>query len=204
VTPAGHNPELATVKSLTRALAIGLLLAASLTGMTDAAGACGRSAAASPSHHHQAPDQQPCSHDQPGHPAAPCALFPALLLAAVAVPAVAQVARPGAPLTLEAVHRRLADASPMLAALRAEASAAAARVKPASALPDPMLEVGTLNRDLGGGLALMPYSGMNTVGVRLREMGLARLGPAVPPAGGPQRRTGAHGPRTEDSSPAPG
>jgi outer membrane protein TolC len=96
----------------------------------------------------------------------PSALLPALLLAAAAAPAVAQVARPGAPLTLEAVHRRLADANPMLAALRAEASAAAFRVAPASALPDPMLEVGTLNRDLGDGLALMPFSGMNMVGLR--------------------------------------
>ncbi len=94
------------------------------------------------------------------------ALLPLLLLAAVAAPAVAQVARPGAPLTLEAVHRRLADANPMLAALRADATAAAFRVGPASALPDPMLEVGTLNRDLGDDLALMPFSGMNMVGLR--------------------------------------
>ncbi len=94
------------------------------------------------------------------------ALLPLLLLAAVAAPAVAQVARPGAPLTLEAVHRRLADANPMHAALRADATAAAFRVGPASALPDPMLEVGTLNRDLGDDLALMPFSGMNMVGLR--------------------------------------
>jgi outer membrane protein TolC len=94
------------------------------------------------------------------------ALLPALLLAGIAVPAWAQAARPGAPLTLEAVHRRLAEANPLLAALRAEASAAAFRVAPASALPDPMLELGTLNRDLGDGLALMPFSGMNIVGLR--------------------------------------
>ena len=93
------------------------------------------------------------------------ALLPAFLLVGGAMPAWAQVARPGAPLTLGAVHRRLADANPMLAALRAEASAAAFRVQPASALPDPMLEVGTLNRDLGNGLALMPFSGMNMVGL---------------------------------------
>ena len=93
------------------------------------------------------------------------ALLPVLLLAA-ATPAMAQVSRPGAPLTLEAIQRRLADANPMLAALRAEASAAGFRVAPASALPDPMLELGTLNRDLGDDLALMPFSGMNMVGVR--------------------------------------
>ena len=75
------------MKSLARALALALLLAASLAGMTTAAGACDHPAAASPSHHHQAPDQQPCSHDQPGHPAAPCAAMPACAGAAVAMSA---------------------------------------------------------------------------------------------------------------------
>ncbi len=94
------------------------------------------------------------------------ALLPALLLAAPLAPALAQASRPGAPLTLDAVHRRVAGSNPMLAALRADASAAGFRVAPASALPDPMLELGSLNRNLGDGLALMPFSGMNMIGVR--------------------------------------
>jgi outer membrane protein TolC len=81
-------------------------------------------------------------------------------------PAAAQASRPGAPLTLEMVRQRVTTGSPMLQVLAAEAGAAAFRVAPASALPDPMLEVGTLNRDLGSGFALMPYSGMNMVGLR--------------------------------------
>ena len=89
----------------------------------------------------------------------------AFLLAAPAG-AAAQATRPGAPLSLDAVHQRVADANPMLASLRAEAAATAYRVEPASALPDPTLEIGTLNRDLGNDLALMPFSGMNMLGLR--------------------------------------
>ena len=87
LTRPGRIPDLHSVKSLTRALALALLLAASLTGMTNAAGACDHSAAAGDSHHQQAPDQPPCSHDQPGHPAAPCAVMPTCAGAVVAMSA---------------------------------------------------------------------------------------------------------------------
>jgi hypothetical protein len=75
------------VKSVARALALALLLAASLSGMTAAAGACDHASAAGESHHQQAPDQPPCSHDQSGHPGAPCAAMPTCAGATVAMSA---------------------------------------------------------------------------------------------------------------------
>lgn len=80
-------PDTPAVRSLARTLALALLLAASLTGMTSAAGACDHAAAAGESHHHETPDQPPCSHDQPGNPAAPCAAMPACAGAAIAMSA---------------------------------------------------------------------------------------------------------------------
>ena len=96
-------PDTPGVKSLARALAIALLLAASLTGMTDAAGACDHSAAASESHHQQAPDQQPCSHEQPGHPASPCAVMPTCAGTAVAISASLITIAPAAVVVVAAV-----------------------------------------------------------------------------------------------------
>ena len=75
------------MKSPARALALALLFAASLTGMTTDARACDHAAAGSESHHQQAPDQQPCSHEQSGTPAAPCAAMPACAGIAMAMSA---------------------------------------------------------------------------------------------------------------------
>ncbi len=91
------------MKSLARALALALLLAASLTGMTSAAGACDHAAVAGESHHHETPDQPPCSHDQPGNPAAPCAAMPACAGAAVAMSAPLGTITPAADVVVAAV-----------------------------------------------------------------------------------------------------
>ncbi len=91
------------MKSLARALALLLLLAVSLTGTTAAADACDHSTAAVQSHHHQAPDQQPCSHDQPDHPAAPCAAMPTCAGAAVAMSAPLGTIAPAADVVVAAV-----------------------------------------------------------------------------------------------------
>jgi hypothetical protein len=103
LTRPGRIPDLHDVKSPARALALALLLAASLTGMTNAAGACEHSAAASESHHQQVPDQQPCSHEQPGHPAAPCAAMPTCAGTAVAMSASLIAIAPAAVVVVAAV-----------------------------------------------------------------------------------------------------
>ena len=103
LTAPGRIPDLATVKSLARALALVLLLAASLTGMTAAAGACDHSAAAGQSHHQQAPDQPSCSHDQPGQPAVPCAAMLTCTGATVAVSAPLVTIAPAADMVVAAV-----------------------------------------------------------------------------------------------------
>jgi hypothetical protein len=103
LTRSGRIPDLHNVKLLTRALAISLLLATSLTGMTTAAGACDHSAAAGESHHQQAPDQPPCSHDQPGHPAGPCAAMPTCAGTAVTMSAPLVTIAPAAVVVVAAV-----------------------------------------------------------------------------------------------------
>lgn len=96
-------PDLHGVKSLARALALGLLLAASLPGLTAPAGACDHAGAAGQSHHQQAPDLPPCGHDQPGHPAGPCAAMPTCAGAALAMSAPLATIAPAADVLVAAV-----------------------------------------------------------------------------------------------------
>ena len=70
----------------------------------------------------------------------------ALLLAVAAVPAAA--AQDGVRLTLGSVYRTLAAESPRVAAARALARAAEARVRPARRPPDPTVQLGFMNRRL--------------------------------------------------------
>jgi outer membrane protein TolC len=76
-------------------------------------------------------------------------------------------ARPESPppsLTLAEVFRTLETRSPRLDAARQMATAADARIKPASTLADPQLQFGLMNRDLPG-LGLQDPLGMNEVQV---------------------------------------
>jgi len=65
-------------------------------------------------------------------------------------------------LTLPALYRAVDSLSPRIAAARSEAAAAQARVGGARRLPDPWLELGTMNRDLPGFELNVPL-GMNQV-----------------------------------------
>lgn len=68
----------------------------------------------------------------------------------------------GPPLRLGVIYRDLEDRNPMLRAAAASARAASARVGPVSRLPDPSLQLATMNRDLPG-FELNDPLGMNQV-----------------------------------------
>ena len=68
------------------------------------------------------------------------------------------------PLILGDAYRALEAQSPRLEAARLQAMAAAERVRPASTLPDPQLQIGILNRNLPG-FGLQDPLGMTTIGV---------------------------------------
>jgi len=70
--------------------------------------------------------------------------------------------QPADRLTLPALYRAVDSLSPRIAAARSEAAAAQARVSGARRLPDPWLELGTMNRDLPG-FELNDPLGMNQV-----------------------------------------
>jgi outer membrane protein TolC len=77
----------------------------------------------------------------------------------------AQAGRAEHRLSLDEVYRRLDAAAPMLASADAAARAAQARAAVAGTLPDPRIEIGTINRDLRAG-GLMAFSGMNMLALR--------------------------------------
>lgn len=82
------------------------------------------------------------------------------------------------PLTLAAVHARLASHNPRLAAARADVDAADARVATAATLPDPRLQLGIMNRDLP---SLRP---METLGMdQLQVMQMVPIGGKLASAG---------------------
>lgn len=74
----------------------------------------------------------------------------------LAVPGV--LAAQSAPLTLADVVQRMERANPMLAAARASADAAHARIGPASALPDPRAQFAVMNRMLPGLTTMSPLA----------------------------------------------
>jgi len=88
------------------------------------------------------------------------------LMAVAALSTTSAVRSPPPPdsLTLAAVLAELAARSPQLRAARAGARAAAARIGPARRLPDPQLQLATMNRDLDG-FELNDPLGMNQVQV---------------------------------------
>ena len=88
----------------------------------------------------------------------------AIALALLGVPSLAVSQAPAAVehLRLGAVYRDLDARSPMLKAAAASARAAAARIGPVTRLPDPTLQLSTMNRDLPG-FALNNPLGMNQI-----------------------------------------
>ncbi len=92
------------------------------------------------------------------------AVVGALTFLSVPPVAVTQTGPPGAPLRLGEVYRELDARSPMLRAAAASARAAAARVGPVSRLPDPGVQLATMNRDLSG-FGLDDPLGMNQIQV---------------------------------------
>jgi cobalt-zinc-cadmium efflux system outer membrane protein len=102
----------------------------------------------------------------PGHRAAWLTLavrcvFPAILASALlAVPLAAQ--SPAGRLTLDALYRAVDSLSPRIAAARASADAALARVPGNRRLPDPRLQLATMNRQLPG-FDLQQPLGMNQI-----------------------------------------
>lgn len=98
----------------------------------------------------------------PGRPSAwrTPALLAALCLPLAAPPLAAQEAPE--PLTIGALYRAVDSLSPRIAASRAAAEAALARVPGASRLPDPSLQLATMYRQLPG-FDLEPPLGMNQV-----------------------------------------
>lgn len=100
-------------------------------------------------------------------PAGRLVLFTCLADAVVTVPlvgqvATAQVAGVERPLTIGALYRAVDSASPYIRAAQASALAAAARVPGTKRLPDPRLELATMNRQLPG-FGLQVPLGMNQV-----------------------------------------
>jgi cobalt-zinc-cadmium efflux system outer membrane protein len=94
-----------------------------------------------------------------------CRPFVTGLLALALVAGAAAQSRPGGaavPVTLAEVYRSLEDRNPGLEAARQMSIAAAARIKPASTLPDPQIQLGLMNRNLPG-LGLQDPLGMNQV-----------------------------------------
>lgn len=92
--------------------------------------------------------------------AARCALPALLAVAALAGPLAGQAPPPR--LTIDALYRAVDSLNPRIAAARASADAARARVPGARRLPDPRLQLATMNRQLPG-FELMPTLGMNQV-----------------------------------------
>ena len=88
--------------------------------------------------------------------------FLGLCLAAPAVAAQTRADTTVGELTLAEVFRLLDARSPRLEAARQVVSAAEARIKPVSTLPDPQLQFGLMNRNLPG-LGLQDPLGMNQV-----------------------------------------
>ncbi len=88
------------------------------------------------------------------------ALLALLILPASAASLAAQEA--GAPLTIGALYRAVDSLSPRIAASRAAAAAASARVPGTRRLPDPNLQLATMYRQLPG-FDLEPPLGMNQV-----------------------------------------
>lgn len=95
-------------------------------------------------------------------------LLPTLLASAlIAAPVAGQAVPAGlpsvpGPLTIGALYRAVDSASPAIHAAQASALAAAARVPSTKRLPDPWIQVATMNRQLPG-LALQQPLGMNQV-----------------------------------------
>lgn len=92
---------------------------------------------------------------------APLAVLALALLGAPST-GFAQTPAPAEPLRLGAIYRALEAWSPMLRAASASARAAVARIGPVSRLPDPALQLSTMNRDLPG-FALNDPLGMNQI-----------------------------------------
>ena len=93
----------------------------------------------------------------------PTFLASALLAAPVAGQAVpTRLASVPGPLTIDALYRAVDSASPAIRAAQASALAAAARVPGTKRLPDPWIQVATMNRQLPG-FALQQPLGMNQV-----------------------------------------
>ena len=90
--------------------------------------------------------------------------FAVLSLALLGAPSTgfSQTPPPAEPLRLGAVYRALDAWSPMLRAASASARAAVARIGPVSHLPDPTLQLSTMNRDLPG-FDLNDPLGMNQI-----------------------------------------
>ena len=79
MTGAEVNPDLTVVNSPARAIALVLLLVATMSGMATGPSPCEHGTRAVPGHEHHAPPEPaaPCSHDQSGMPAGQCAIMPA-------------------------------------------------------------------------------------------------------------------------------
>lgn len=87
-----------------------------------------------------------------------------MVVAGALLAAAPLAAQEQAVLTLDRVYDALAAASPRLAAARAEAAAAEARIRPAGKWPDPQVQLGLMNRNLPG-LGLQDPLGMNQIQV---------------------------------------
>ena len=92
----------------------------------------------------------------------PAARMAVVVIALVGAPSHAVTQPAPVPLRLGTVYRDLEARSPMLRAASASARAAAARVGPVSRLPDPSLQLSTMNRDVPG-FELNDPLGMNQV-----------------------------------------
>lgn len=121
----------------------------------------------------------------------------ATIAAAVAITGPLGGQSPEPRLTLDALYQSVDSLSPRIAAARASATAALARVPGARRLPDPRLQLATMNRQLPG-FELMPTLGMNQV--QLSQMfpipGTGKLGMAGEVA---QSRADAEGAWIEES-----
>jgi len=112
----------------------------------------------------------------------------AIALALSGVPSIvlSQAAAPVERLRLGAVYRELEARSPILRVASASARAAAARVGPVTHLPDPTLQLSTMNRDLPG-FSLNDPLGMNQIQVmQMIPLG-GRIGRAADAARARQR-----------------
>ena len=90
-------------------------------------------------------------------------MLPVVLLSASLTPPAAGQSTPR-PLTIDALYRAVDSLNPRIAAARASANAALARVPGNRRLPDPRLQLATMNRQLPG-FDFMPILGMNQVQV---------------------------------------